>query len=116
MLGVYNVKVAIKFLLGSQYVMTNDTNSGVAGGVLCMLPSLDLKYYASLLHFPLQASFFHLLRLCSSFTVHNMDPTFFVWGVCFLYKTQILILGLPLQNALTIHCALSACEATLQGN
>lgn len=45
-----------------------------------------------------------------------MDPTFFVRGVCFLYKTQILILSLPLQNALTIHSALSACEATLQGN
>lgn len=101
--------------------LINETKSWVACGVT-LLYALIIGF-AVVLHqpfalFPLQSSFFHLLRLCSSSSITgwNNDPTVFFWDLCFLCEMKILILSLPLHNALTIHSPLSACEATLQGN
>lgn len=91
-----------------------------------MFSSLDLQsYYTRLFALPLlsppsspHSSIFSGYAALYLSRGWNNDPTFFFpRDVCFfLCKMKILVLSLPLHNALTIHSPLSACEATLQGN
>lgn len=93
--------------------------TGVAGAVAlshAFIMGFAVVLYRPFTPFPLQLPFFHLLstRGSLSFTVLNND---IIWDVfSFSCKMKILILSLPLHNALTIRSLLSACEATLQGN